>query len=191
VTHEGSWSRRGSSAGRWWSRPGSARADKFDDAHRRLIDLEERTRVLASEFKESPPKDPNAAERRVVDAELQFTLKNYTEAATILLDVIERYPNSHSYDDALVLLGESLYLNRDYTAARTYFEMAVQEEHRLAQGAAGPAAAGGDRAAPRRLRERPRLPGRLERIRPTSSSRRSPTCVASTCTCGASPTRRR
>src|SRR4051812_12458051 len=89
--------------------PRPARADKFDDAHRRLIDLEERTRVLASDFKEAPPQDPNAAERRVVDAELLFTLKNYSEAATILLDVIERFPNSHSYDDALVLLGESLY----------------------------------------------------------------------------------
>jgi tetratricopeptide (TPR) repeat protein len=109
--------------------PRSARADKFDDAHRRLIDLEERTRVLASEFKDAPPKDPNAAERRMVDAELLFTLKNYDEAATILLDVIERYPNSHSYDDAMVLLGESLYQSprHDYTAARTYFEMAVQK----------------------------------------------------------------
>src|SRR4029079_7847440 len=85
--------------------PRSARADKFDDAHRRLVDLEERTRVLASDFKENPPRDPNAAERRVVDAELLFPLKTYSEAATILLDVIERYPNSHSYDDALVLLG--------------------------------------------------------------------------------------
>jgi tetratricopeptide (TPR) repeat protein len=107
--------------------PAPARADKFEDAHRRLVDLEERTRVLATEFKDAPPKDPNAAERRVVDAELLFTLKNYVEAATILLDVIERYPNSHSYDDALVLLGESLYLNRDYTAARTYFETAVKK----------------------------------------------------------------
>src|SRR6185369_16735060 len=71
----------------------------------------------------------NAAERRMVDAELLFTLKNYDEAATILLDVIERYPNSHSYDDAMVLLGESLYLSprHDYAAARTYFEMAVQK----------------------------------------------------------------
>jgi tetratricopeptide (TPR) repeat protein len=109
------------------SAPRSARADKFEDANRRLIDLEERTRALATDFKDVPPKDPNAAERRLVDAELLFTLKNYTEAATILLDVIERYPNSRSYDDAMVLLGESLYLNRDYTAARTYFETAVKK----------------------------------------------------------------
>src|SRR4051794_16718975 len=107
--------------------PRPARADKFDDAHRRLIDLEERTRVLASDFKEAPPKDPNAAERRGGDAQPLFTPKNYNQAATHLLDVIERFPNSHSYDDALVLLGESLYQNRDYTAARSYFEMAVKK----------------------------------------------------------------
>jgi tetratricopeptide (TPR) repeat protein len=107
--------------------PRFARADKFDDAHRRLVDLEERARVLATEFKDTPPPDPHAAERRLVDAELLFTLKNYVEAATILLDVIERFPNSPSYDDALVLLGESLYQNRDYMAARSYFEMAVKK----------------------------------------------------------------
>src|SRR5438034_1337774 len=103
--------------------PAGARADKFEDAHRRLTDLEERTRALAADFHEAPPRDVNAADRRVVDAELLFNLKNYSEAATILLDVIERYPNSHAYDDALVLLGESLYLNKDYNAARHYFEM--------------------------------------------------------------------
>jgi TolA-binding protein len=104
-----------------------ARADKFEDAHRRLTDLEERTRSMAVDFKDAPPLDVNAADRRVVDAELLFNLHNFSEAATILLDVIERYPTSRAYDDALVLLGESLYLNKDYTAARHYFEMAVKK----------------------------------------------------------------
>src|SRR5437762_12161520 len=107
--------------------PSAARADKFEDAHRRLTDLEERTRVLGADFREAPPADANAAERRVVDAELLFNLKNYSEAATILLDVIERYPNSRAYDDALVLLGQALYLNKDYKSARHYFEMAIKK----------------------------------------------------------------
>src|SRR5688572_29110226 len=94
--------------------PATARADKFEDAHRRLTDLEERTRVLNAEFRDAPPPDPKAADRRVIDAELLFTLKNYYEASTILLDVIERYPNSRAFDDALILLGESLYQSKEY-----------------------------------------------------------------------------
>jgi TolA-binding protein len=107
--------------------PATARADKFEDAHRRLTDLEERTRVLNAEFRDAPPPDPKAADRRVIDAELLFTLKNYYEASTILLDVIERYPNSRAFDDALILLGESLYQSKEYTASRHYFQMAVKK----------------------------------------------------------------
>jgi hypothetical protein len=58
--------------------PSVARADKFEDANRRLTDLEERTRALAADFHEAQPKDANAAERRLVDAELLFNLKNYS-----------------------------------------------------------------------------------------------------------------
>ncbi len=104
-----------------------AQADQIDDANRKLINLEENARQLGAEFRDSPAPLPNAAERRYIDAELLFTLKNYEEAATILLDVIETYPNSRAYDDALVLLGESLYLARDLSASRHYFEMAIQK----------------------------------------------------------------
>jgi tetratricopeptide (TPR) repeat protein len=103
-----------------------ARADKYDDAHRQLSDLDARVANLASGFKDTPALDPNIADRRVLDAEMLYNLKNYNEAATILLDVIERYPDSRAYDDALVLLGESLYQNRDFNSARHYFEMAVK-----------------------------------------------------------------
>jgi tetratricopeptide (TPR) repeat protein len=107
--------------------PAVARADKYDDAHRRLSDLDARVQQLSSAFRDTPLPDPNAADRRVLDAELLFNLKNYSEAATILLDVIEKYPSSRAYDDALVLLGESLYLDQDFNSSRHYFEMAVQK----------------------------------------------------------------
>jgi hypothetical protein len=32
----------------------------------------------------------------VLDAELLFNLKNYREAATLLLDVVDKYPNSRT-----------------------------------------------------------------------------------------------
>jgi len=97
------------------------RAGEIEDASAKLTDLEERIQLLASEFREQPVPDPNIAMRRVVDAEMLFKLKNYSEAATILLDVVDKYPNMQGYDDALVLLGESLFQQKDYNSARYYF----------------------------------------------------------------------
>jgi TolA-binding protein/archaellum component FlaC len=107
--------------------PGLARADKYDDAHRSLADLDTRVRDLQASFRDAPPVDVNAADRRVLDAELLFNLKNYNEAATILLDVIEKYPNSRAYDDAIFMLGESLYQDRNLYSARHYFQIAIQK----------------------------------------------------------------
>jgi tetratricopeptide (TPR) repeat protein len=107
--------------------PGSVRADRYDDANRQLLDTEERVRSMVAVFRDDIASDPHAAERRVLDAELLFNLKNYTEAATICLDVIEKYPDSRSGLDALLLLGESLYREQDFIAARRYLERAVQK----------------------------------------------------------------
>jgi len=104
-----------------------ARADKVDDAFRKLGELEQRSYALGSEFRETVQVDPNAADRRVVEAETLYSLKNYTDAATVCRDVIEKYPNTRAYDDAVVLLGESLYAEGDLLSARRYFELAIKK----------------------------------------------------------------
>jgi TolA-binding protein len=106
-----------------WLAAGPALAGEVEEANSRLAELEERVRVLGSEFRPEAPPDPDAAMRRVVDAEMLFKLKNYSEAATVLLDVVEKHPGAQGYDDALVLLGESLFQQRDYNSARRYFAM--------------------------------------------------------------------
>jgi TolA-binding protein len=106
---------------------GPGRAGEVEDASGKLRDLEERVRAIASDFREQAAPDPNLAVRRVVDAEMLFKLKNYNEAATILLDVVEKYPNLQGYDDALVLLGESLFQQKDYKSARNYFAMEARK----------------------------------------------------------------
>lgn len=102
-------------------------AGEFEDASAKLSDMEEKVRSISSEFRDTAPVDPAVALRRVVDAEMLFKLKNYSEAATILLDVVEKYPNAQGYDDALVLLGQALLLEKDYNSARHYFQLAVQK----------------------------------------------------------------
>jgi TolA-binding protein/predicted nucleic acid-binding Zn-ribbon protein len=106
---------------------GQVKAGDVQEANARLIDLEERVRVLSTEFRDDPTVDASQADRRVLDAELLFNLKNYREAATVLLDVVDKYPNSHAFEDAIVLLGESLYQDKDYNSARRYFLQAVQK----------------------------------------------------------------
>ncbi len=97
-----------------------ARADEMDDYTRKLIDLDQRVHLMVLEFKDTPTPSPDLADRRVLDAQVLFTLKNYEEAATILLDVVEKWPNSRAHDDALFLLGEALFQSRDYYSARHY-----------------------------------------------------------------------
>lgn len=101
-------------------------AGEFEDANAKLTELEERVRTISAEFREAAA-DPSMVLRRVVDAEMLFKLKNYNEAATILLDVVEKYPGAQGYDDALVLLGESLFQDKDYNSARHYLEIVVRK----------------------------------------------------------------
>ena len=107
----------------------TARADDVDDTVKKLIDLDQRVHLMALEFKEAPPPPPDAADRRVLDAQVQLSVKNYDEAATIALDVVEKYPNTRAYDDALYLLGEALFQGRDYYSARHYLQEAVAKNN--------------------------------------------------------------
>jgi tetratricopeptide (TPR) repeat protein len=109
--------------------PNHARADETDDAVRNLIDLDVRVRQMTGELRDAPPQAPDAADRRVLEAQVLYNLKNYEEAATILLDVVENYPNSRAHDDALYLLGESLFQAEDYFSARHYLELAVAKNN--------------------------------------------------------------
>ena len=58
---------------------GRARADDVDDFNRKLIDLDQRVREMLAEFKDNAPPPPDVADRRVLDAQVLFNLKNYEE----------------------------------------------------------------------------------------------------------------
>jgi tetratricopeptide (TPR) repeat protein len=102
-----------------------ARADEVDETLKKLIELDQRVHIMAMELREAPPPPPDQADRRVLDAQVLYSLKNYEEAATILLDVVEKYPNTRAHDDALLLLGESLFQARDLYSAKHYLQEAV------------------------------------------------------------------
>ena len=141
-----------------WLAATAARAGEVEDANAKLTDLEERVRVIGNDFRAEATPDPDAAMRRVVDAEMLFKLKNYSEAATILLDVVEKYPGAQG-----VRRRPGAARGVALPGARLQFGPPLlrdggRRRGGLAPGAAGPAASGRDRAAHRRLRERRRLP---------------------------------
>ncbi len=107
----------------FWGPP--AMADDVDDYTRKLMELDQRVHQLATDLPQNATPPPDAADRRVLEAQVLYSLKNYEEAATILLDVVEKYPNTRAHDDALFLLGESLFQARDFHTARGYLEEAV------------------------------------------------------------------
>jgi tetratricopeptide (TPR) repeat protein len=108
---------------------GRARADELDEMASKLIDMDQRASSMVTEFKGTASTDPNVADRRVIDAQVLYELKNYEEAATILLDVVERYPGTRAYDDAITLLGESLYQAHDFFTARPYLEKSIAKKN--------------------------------------------------------------
>jgi tetratricopeptide (TPR) repeat protein len=107
----------------FWGSP--ALADEVDDYTRKLIDLDQRARQLAVELPQAQQPSPDAADRRVLDAQAFYMQKDYEQAATVLLDVVDKYPGTRAYTDALFLLGESLFQAHDFHTARGYLEQSV------------------------------------------------------------------
>lgn len=104
-----------------------SRADEVDRLGARVIELDSRTTDLDRNLKPPPPPGPEIADRRLIDAQVLYELKNYEAASIILFDVVEKYPNSAAYPEALFYLADSLYLKRDFLSSRRFFEKIVEQ----------------------------------------------------------------
>src|SRR5262249_17254656 len=93
---------------------------------KKVFEVETAVRELDTTFRAPPPPGPELADRRLVDAQLLYQLKNYDEAAILLLDVIERFPNTPAFPESQFLLADCLYQKRDYLSARRYFGQVVE-----------------------------------------------------------------
>src|SRR5947209_6334218 len=116
----------------WTAAPAAAeppwqRGDDIDALGGKVVELDARIRELDQKLK--PPVDPGPeiADRRLIDAQVLYELKNYEAASIILFDVVEKYPTSPAYPEALYYLADSLYLKRDYLSSRRFFEKIVEQ----------------------------------------------------------------
>ena len=69
-----------------------------------------------------------SAEQRIADAVLLLGSKDYVRAASILNEVIEKYPtHPTAYPDALNMLGEVYFRSKQYLSARRVFKQIVDK----------------------------------------------------------------
>ena len=70
--------------------------------------------------------DERSAEARIADGELLLRNKDYARAASVLNQVVEKFPNHpRALPDALYLLGETYYASKQYLSARRVFRQIV------------------------------------------------------------------
>src|SRR5690606_12778054 len=113
--------------------PTSARAESVDSIGKKLGKYDAEVKALASgirrpsELGVSGGRGRDLPTRRTIDAQVNFGVGNYDDAAIVLYDVVEKYPNHKIYDEALYYLAESLFMKGDHVASRTYFTRLVTE----------------------------------------------------------------
>ncbi|HEX8951569.1 MAG TPA: tetratricopeptide repeat protein [Polyangia bacterium] len=105
----------------------AAYGDEIDNLGGKVIELDQKIVDLDGKLKPPMPPGPEFADRRLIDAQVLYELKNYDYAAIILYDVVEKYPNSPAYPEALYYLADSLFLKRDYLSSRRFFEKIVEQ----------------------------------------------------------------
>jgi tetratricopeptide (TPR) repeat protein len=69
--------------------------------------------------------EKQSAEQRLANGQLLFGMKDYNRANVVLSEILEEYPNTPSYPDALWLRGEVYYASNDYFAARRDYRALV------------------------------------------------------------------
>jgi TolA-binding protein len=108
---------------------GRAAADAVDELAKRITTLE--GQALDVERAIQPPKksdkSSDLADRRLIEAQVAYGVGNYADATIILYDIVEKYPESKAYDEAVFYLADSLFKKRDDLTARDYFTRIVNE----------------------------------------------------------------
>jgi tetratricopeptide (TPR) repeat protein len=102
-----------------------ARAD-LNKLRTEVTDLEQAARNLSVRYATQVGTE-QIAEHRLVDAQVLYTLRDYTRAAILLFDYVAKYKHTRGYPEAVFYLADSLYQKRDFLSAKRYFQLIVNE----------------------------------------------------------------
>ncbi|HEY5937339.1 MAG TPA: tetratricopeptide repeat protein, partial [Kofleriaceae bacterium] len=104
--------------------PVSAGAEDID---RKLSLYENEARVIGTDLPQPNQLTGQQGQRKLVDAEVAFSLGDYDTAALMLFEIASK--QSAEQETALYYLAESLYQKGDKGAARSYFEQVVAKNN--------------------------------------------------------------
>lgn len=94
----------------------------LEDIERALSNIEIKFKSLEKEvYRANPLKERLQVENRITDGNMFFRLKDYERAIILYTDVVENYPQSVAYPEALYYLAESLYQAREFIGAKRRF----------------------------------------------------------------------
>jgi tetratricopeptide (TPR) repeat protein len=65
-------------------------------------------------------------EQRLANGELLYRTKDYSRAVVVFSEIMEEFPNTTSYPDALWLRGETFYAQKEYLSARRDYRQIVE-----------------------------------------------------------------
>lgn len=65
-------------------------------------------------------------EQRLTNAELLYRTKDYARAVVVFSEILEEFPDTPSYPDALWLRGETFYAEKEYLSARRDYRALVE-----------------------------------------------------------------
>jgi len=105
----------------WLTIGSQVAADEVDGIAAQIFEIEQEAKRLDAVVGEPEKPQPDAAQRRLLEAQVLFELKDYARASILFLDVVEQYADSRVYEDALYYLAESLLLVRNLRTARPYY----------------------------------------------------------------------
>lgn len=108
-----------------------ARADAIDKLAKKLINIEGEVSTLGQNVRRpntiGKEQSNDLASRRLIDAQVNFGVGNYDDAAVMLYDFVEKNTSHRSWDEGLYYLAESLFQKGDYVASRSFFVKLVDE----------------------------------------------------------------
>ncbi len=107
--------------------PSLAHASSGDDelAARGQLSAVSRDLLSIQRAVEKQKREQLGPERRIANGELLYRTKDYGRAIVVFSEVLEQYPNTPAYVDALWLRGETFYASKEYLSARRDFRALV------------------------------------------------------------------
>jgi len=67
-----------------------------------------------------------SVEQRLANGEILYRTKDYARAGVVFSEIIEGFPDTPSYPDAMFLRGETYYASREYLSARRDYRQLVE-----------------------------------------------------------------